>query len=147
VDTNSLSLYATRLEALQRLNTDGYAMRTATVPTQAAILQLPQPGVALSAAGPYSIIGSGDRIAIQTQDYRILRVISPLANATYPVGSVIPIIVVFSVAVTVDPAPNGIVGKQNCAAVTILQLVYILICAVLITMFKHDAACTCITYC
>jgi hypothetical protein len=111
VDTDSLSLYATRLEALQRLNSDGHAMRTATIPTQAAVLKLPQPGVALSAAGAYSIVGSGDRIAIQTQDYRIVRVTSPLANATYPVGSVIPIVVVFSVPVTVDPAPNGIVGK------------------------------------
>jgi hypothetical protein len=115
VDTNSLSLYATRLEALQRLNSNGAAMRTATVPTQAAILTLPQPGIAaLSAAGPYSIVGSGDRIAIQTsQDYRVVRVTSPLTNATYPVGSVIPIVVVFSVAVTVDPAPNGIVGRCN----------------------------------
>lgn len=118
VDTGSLSLYPTLLDGLQRFDS-GWGRRTATVPTQAAALALPAPGAPATAAGPFSIVGSGDRIALQTttgstsSSIRALQVYSLLPDAAYPQSSIIEVRVQFSGPVTVQQPT--IAGKLKCS--------------------------------
>jgi hypothetical protein len=98
-DTGSLSMYPSRIGGMQ--HRDGQARRAATDPLQDADLTLPRPGVALTAAGPFSIVGSGDRVALQTRDVRAVSVTSPQPDGVYCRHSVVQLLVEFSTAVTV----------------------------------------------
>ncbi|KAG5175930.1 hypothetical protein JKP88DRAFT_265606 [Tribonema minus] len=122
-DTGSLSMYPSQIASLQYR--DGRARRTATDPQQDASLVLPQPGAALTAAGPFSIVGSGDKVAIQTRNVTAISVSSPQPDGIYCAQSIILVDVTFTTPVRVTNVTSQ--GKSSCAcsflALLMLQLV------------------------
>lgn len=64
-----------------------------------ADLTLAPPGDPLTALGRFSIVAMGSKVAVQTENVRALGAASFISNGTYPEGSVIPVIVTFSVEV------------------------------------------------
>ncbi|CAM9279635.1 unnamed protein product [Chrysoparadoxa australica] len=98
--TESLVMYSSWRENMEF--SDARLTRTALYPTQDADLTLGRPGPPETAEGiRLSIVGSGDNIAINSHGMKAESVTSPMADFSYPEGSVITIVVTFSVSVRV----------------------------------------------
>ena len=67
---------------------------------QDADLTLSPPGDPLTVLGKFSIVAMGNQVAVQTDKIWAVGVSSYISNGTYPEGSVIPIVVSFSVEVS-----------------------------------------------
>lgn len=67
--------------------------------TQDADLALAPPGDPLTVLGKFSIVAMGDKVAVQTKNVRAIGASTYIPNGTYPKGSVIPVVVIFSVEV------------------------------------------------
>ena len=66
---------------------------------QDADLTLSPPGDPLTVLGKFSIVAMGNKVAVQTGQIWAVGASSYISNGTYPEGSVIPIVVTFSVEV------------------------------------------------
>lgn len=67
---------------------------------QDADLTLSPPGDPLTVLGKFSIVAMGSKVAVQTGHVWVVGASSYISNGTYPEGSVIPIVVTFSVEVS-----------------------------------------------
>jgi hypothetical protein len=99
VDEFSFSMYRSRILSYERK--DAAIRRVSTNPTQDADLTLPRPGPRESILGATSIVGSGSHIAVQGHTLRVERVTSPMPDGIYPLGSLLELVVSFSVPVVV----------------------------------------------